>query len=370
MQQSVLPVIRQNIFKGKREQEHRSIRAQSTGTSQVLTDNSFLKECFTNIPLTEFTPLADFKEIVSPKMNMERLIKAAAGYLALYGKELSFTPSGKFGRDMTDLLHAVTSLLPDKQLLNVDYINKEFVFIVYQSHPEKYWDTITYLPVSIAHTMRPKIRELFIRFMAFVMQQNSLLTIKDTYDYEYYEEYVQSRIDDKSEEVDESDVETMRSYKNKRGKANQMLQRIEQCKDYHPNELLAELKRLKGISLDELDQVQCMVRGLELLSRDRLPAYAYEANYDELSCEYTEDIDRVHWYNLICVSWGTSRDDALIDFHFEGLNDRCNNSEVTEPFSYIVLSPDKSEKLPPCTFPFEWMDYTCNDFYKHLAINE
>lgn len=370
MQQSVSPVVRQNIFKGKREQKYRSIRAQGTGTSQVHTNNSFLKECFTDIPLTEFTPLAEFKEIASPQMNMEKLIKAASGYLALYGKELSFTPSGKFGRDMTDLLHAVTSLLPDNQSLNVDYIDKEFVFIVYQSHPKKCWGTIIYLPVSIVHTMRPKIRKLFIRFMAFIVQQNNLPSIKDTYDYEYYEEYIQNRIDDKSEEVDESYIETMRSYKNKRGKANQMLLRIVQCKDCRPNELLAELKSLKGISLDELEQVQCMVRGLELLSRDRLSTYAYADNYDELSCEYTEDTDRVYWYDLICVSWGTSSDDPLIDFHFESLCERCNYSEMTEPFSSAVLSPDKSEKLPPCTFPFDWMDYICNDFYKYLAINE
>ncbi len=366
MQQTISPIIRSHPFTGKKEEKYRSFRAKSTGTSQIITDNSFLKEQFTDIPLTDIIPQTDYPKIVSPEQNIERLIKAATGYLALYGEELSFTPSGKFGRDMNDLIHSVTQLLPDGQMVNIDYINNEFVFVVYQANPEKYWDTIVYIPVSIVHTMRPKIRKLFIRFIAFVMQQNGLPSIKDTYEYFFLKEEICERM----KEIDAIYIEIMRSYENKRGKANRTLKQIEQCPIPRPDELLTELKNLKHISIDESEQINCMIRGLELFSQDTLSAYLYDEDYDDYHQESLNDYDNTAWSDLICISWGTFTDDALIEVHFDSLNERCSNTDVTLPYSYMILSSEKSEKLPLCTFPFKWLDYICNDFYKHLAINE
>lgn len=370
MQPSISPIIGQNPFTGKKGQEYRNIRAKSTGTPQIITDYSFLKECFTDIPLTDIVDWSDLEKQIPPEENMKRLIKAATGYLALYGKELTFTPSGKFGRDMTDLIQTVIPLLPKGQSLNVDYIDNELEFVVYQSHPQNYWEIITYIPVSIVETMRPKLRKLYIRFMAFIMQQNCLPIIKDSYDYDIFVEDVKNRKKDPCEEVEECYIQAMRSYENKKGKANRMLQRINQCDNYQPNALLAELNSFKPISAYEKEQVQCMIRGLKLMSQDSLTNYAYDNSFDNVSCEYADNNETVRWYNLIYLSWGTSDDDALINYHFEGLNEQCTNYGATEPNSFLVLSSEKYEKLTPCTFPFEWLDYICNDFYKHLTNNE
>jgi hypothetical protein len=372
MQQSVTPFVRQNFFTGKREQKYRNIRAKSTGTPQVITDNSFLKQHFANIPLADVIPLTDFEKKVShPENNMEQLIQAATGYLSLYGKELAFTPIGRFGYDLTHLIHIVTQSLPEGQLLNMDYIGEELVFVVYQPNPKRYWDTIVYIPISIAHTMRPKIKKLFIRFIAFIMQHNNLPTIKSTYDYDFFMEDVQERMKDKNDEVDESVIKEMRSYTNKQGKANRMLQQVEQCTDPRPEELLAELKNLQRLSTTETEQVQSMIRGIELLSHDRLVEYSYKSNYDNYHCDYSDDnCEETEWYDLICVSWGTCSEDTVTKFHYRGLSDRCNDFDVSNPYSYTILSPDKPQKLSPCTFPFEWLDYICNDFYQNLVTNE
>ncbi len=313
----------------------------------------------------------DIHKIDNPEQNMKELIKAASGYLALYEKELSFTPSGKFERDMNDLIHAVTQLLPDGQLLDVDCINNRLAFVVYQSSPTDYWDTIVYIPVSIAHTMRLEIRKLFIRFIAFIMQQNNLSNIKDTYDYAIYVRYIQDSLREKDEEVTESQIEALFSYKNKKGKAYQILKQIEQCQESYPDNLLEELKRLKHLSINETEQVQCMVRGLELLSRDKLSGYVYDKSRKN-NCSGSSNVKsmRIGWDNLICVSWGTPANDALVEFHLDAVNDRCQNYDVTTPYSYMTLSSENPEKLAPCIFPFEWLDYICNDFYEHLAINE
>lgn len=370
MQLSISPIIRQNPITGKREQEHRNIRAKSTGTPQIIPDNSFLKECFTHIALTEIINWSSFEKTPPSKENIQRLIKAATGYLALYGQQLLFTPSGNVGRDMTDLIHAVTPLLPEGQLLNVDYIDNEFVFIVYQSHPLYYWSTITYIPISIVETMRPKIRKLFFRFIAFIMQQNNLPTIKDSYEYEIFLEDVKYNMANQREEVEACYIETMRDYKNKRGKAYRMLEHVTQCNNYHPNDLLTELKSLKRLSTGEKEQIQCMIRGLEILSRDSLIQYSYDSTYDNVDCNYADDNEEIRWYDLICISWGTPSTDVLTSYHYEGFNERCNNFGATEPYSSMILSPEKFNKLPPCSFPFEWLDYICNDFYKYLVIDE
>ena len=368
MHQSATPVTRKNPFTGEKEQKYRNIRATSTGTSQIITDNSFLKEQFINIPLTDVAPLVDFEKRVNPENNIERLIRAAMGYLSLYDKKMTFTPIGRFGYDLTNLIHKVTQSLPEGQSLNVDYIGDEFVFVVYQPNPTRYWDTIVYIPISIAHTMRPKIRKLFIRFIAFIMQHNNLPTIKDTYDYDYFIENIQERMKDKNDEVDESFIEAMRSYKNKRGKANRMLQQVNQHTDTRPEELLTELKNLQHLSTTETEQIQSMIRGIELLSSDRLVEYSYENNYDYYYCDYLDsNYEQTAWYDLICLSWGTCCEDEITDYHYEGLSERCNNSDVSSPYSYTTLSPDKPQKLPPCTFPFEWLDYICDDFYKNLV---
>lgn len=368
MQQSISPIVGQNSFAGKKGQEYRNIRAKSTGTPQIITDNSFLKQSFIDIPLTDIIDWSDFKKPVPSKENMQRLIKAVTGYLALYGKELTFTPSGKFGRDMTNLIRTVTSLLPKGQLLNVDYTDNEFIFVVYQYNPNRCWDIITYIPVSIIETMRPKIRNLFIRFVAFIMQQNCLPTIKSSYEYDIFVKDIKCRMKDQSEEVDECYIQAMRSYENKKGKANRMLQRIDQCDNYQPDALLAELNNLQPISSTEEEQVQCMIRGLKLLSQDSLINYDYDDTFDNISCQHANET--VNWNRLIYLSWGVYDADILINYHYESLSDRCNNFGAIEPSSYLILSSEKFEKLTPCTFPFEWLDYICNDFYKHLTINE
>ena len=370
MQQTISPIIRSHPFTGEREQKYRNIRAKSTGTPQISTDNSFLREQFADIPLTDFIPQTDYPKIVSPKQNVERLIKAASGYLALYGKELSFTPSGNFGRDMKDLIHSATQQLPEGQMLNIDYINNEFMFVVYQANPKEYWGTIVHLPVSIAHTMRLKVRKLFIRFIAFIMRQNNLPFIKDTYDYYFLIEDIRERMKDKDEEVETSYIEIMRSYTHKKGKASRILKQIEQCPVSSPEELLTELKNLKHISTNETEQINCMIRGLELISQDKLSNYMYDECYDNYHQDSLENHDNTAWNELICISWGTYVDDALIEPHFDSLNERCGNSEITEPYSHMVLSSEKSEKLPICTYPFKWLEYIGNDFYKHLVINE
>lgn len=370
MQQSISPIVGQITSTGKRKQEYRNIRAKSTGTPEIITDNSFLKECFNDIPFTDIFDWNGLKKPISSEENMERLIKAATDYLALYDKKLSFTPTGKFGRDIADLTHATTLLLPEGQSLNLDYIDNEYVFVAYMSHPNLHWSVITYIPVSITETMRPRIRKLFIRFIAFIMEQNRLPTIKDTYEYNIFIEDIQYNMVHAHEEVEEFYIDIMRSYENKRGKANRMLQQIKQCDNYAPNELLTELKSLKRISFKEKEQVDCMIRGLELLSRDSLLAYSYDNTYDNINCEYADNNEATRWHDLICISWGAPSEDALIDFHFEGVSDRCNNCGATEPQSCQILSSEKVEKLAPCTFPFEWLDYICNDFYQHLTTNE
>lgn len=369
MQQPLVsPTLRANTTSRKAGSEYRGIRPKGTGTTQVITNNSFLKEQFTDLCLTEIETIFDTNRVTNPEKNIEKLIKVASNYLSLYGKELLFKPCGIFGRDITDLINRVTDLLPEHQLLNVDYSDDEFFFAVYQSHPTSTWDTICYIPISIAKTMRPKIRKLFIRFIAFMMQQNYIPFIKDTTNFEIFIEDVQYQMKEEKEEVNENVIQMMRSYKNSKGEANQFIKLIEQNKDINPCSLLDELKSIKRISKDEAEQVKCMIRGIELMCTDVLTNYIYDETYDE----YTQECDneRIEWHNLISVSWGMPEEDSLVEYHFQMMNDECGNMGATEPLSYLILSPEKQEKLSSCEFPYLWLEYICNDYFKHLVINE
>lgn len=352
---------------------YRNIRARSTGASQIHTDNSFLKEEFAHVILADVMPNSDFSQIVNPAMNIQKLVKAASNYLSLYGTEFSFTPCGKFGQDIHSLIKTVTPLFPENQMLNVDYISNEFVFIVYQSHPKFYWNTITYIPVSIAHTMRPTIRKLFIRFIAFIMQQNNLPTIKDTYNYEFIVEDIKNNMQSNSEdfvEVDQETIDTMRSYDNKTGKASKLLKQISQYTCTQHNTLLIDLKKLKRLSAVEKEQVACMIRGVELMSRNLLGDYTYNHSYDDYNGDSEYDDESVDWKDLICVSWDIGKKDPLAQCHYEMLNAQCQNSLVTEPISFSILSATKAEKLIPSSFPFEWLDYICDDYFNYLVQDE
>ncbi|MCD7939645.1 MAG: hypothetical protein LUH50_05925 [Bacteroides intestinalis] len=134
MQESISPTLGTNTLKRARETKptYRNIRARSTGTSQITTDNSFLKEEFSSILLSDIIPESDFAVISNPAQNIENLIKAAAGYLACYGIKMEYTPCGMFARDISNLIRLVKQLLPENQRLNIDFSKNEFVFIVYQ----------------------------------------------------------------------------------------------------------------------------------------------------------------------------------------------------------------------------------------------
>lgn len=375
MQQSISPSIGKDTLKGETEAKsaYRNIRARSTGAPHIRTDNSFLKTEFPDIYPSKLIPNLDYARIANPQKNIEKLVKTASNYLAQYGRKLSFTPNGNFEQDLSRLVKVFTRQLPPNQLLNVDFSTNEFVFIVYQSHAEHYWGTITYIPVSIAYTMRPTIRKLFIRFITFMMQQNGLPLIKNTCDYEFIIEDIQNRMSLNGkgfEEVGEEYIQIMRSYKNKKGKAYKLLQQITQCPFSQPSQLLTDLKNLKRLSATEAEQVACMIRGIELMSQGMLEDFEYNITYDEYNESSEQDNNEYfNWKDMICISFGIGDSDPLVQYHFEMLNEECQNSYITEPTSFTILTEDKIEKLPSCNFPFEWLKYICDDYFKYLVLD-
>lgn len=370
MQQGISATTRKNPIIRERNRQHQNIRAKSTGVTQVLEDNSFLKEYIPDLAMADVILYRLAEKKISPEENIERLLKAATGYLALYERMLSFSPTGNFKLDMLALISAFSNQLPEKQELNIDYINNEFVFIVYQPNEELYWNKVCYIPLSIAEKMRPGIKRLYIRFCAFMKQQNAILSITDTYDYEMLTEDIEYRMKEDNEEIDEEYLEMHNSYKKKAGKANKLISRIKKHVPVRPEKLLYDLKNIKNITIDEKAQIDCMIRGVELMSRDSLTNYCYNNRYDNYTnMEIHDGNGTVEWQNLICFSWGDSESDPVVECHFESLNSSSQESETIEPYSFAVLSPDKQEKLLPCNYPFEWSDYI-EDYYKHLVPNE
>ncbi|WP_373155574.1 hypothetical protein [Bacteroides cellulosilyticus] len=374
MQESISPTLRANTLKRARETKptYRNIRARSTGASQITTDNSFLKEEFSSILLSDIIPQSDFAAIANPAQNIENLIKAATGYLACYGIKMEYVPCGMFARDISNLIRLVRQLLPENQRLNIDFSNNEFVFIVYQENPKCYWGTIAHIPISIAETMRPTIRKLFFRFIAFIMQHNDLSTIKDTWDYYCIIEDIESRMTDEHDEVEDRFIQFMKSYENKTGKANKLFSQISLCHNVCPKKLLDDLTKIKVKNTTEAQQVNCMIKGIKLMSRDNLTRYVYNDTYDALNDESSADYEEIEmtWNNLVCFSWETAEKDPIAEYHFESLSCTCENSFISEPKSHLILSPHKSKKLPACNFPFKWLNYINNDYFKYLSTNE
>lgn len=370
MRQKISTTARKNSIIRERNRQHQNIRAKSTGVTQVLEDNSFLKECIPNLAMADVILYGLAEKMITPEVNIERLFKAATGYLALYERKLLFSPTGDFKVDMPALISAFSDQLPEKQELNIDYINNEFVFIVYQPNAELYWGTICYIPLYIAEKMRPKIKRLYIRFCAFMKQQNAISSIIDTYDYEMLTEDIEYRMKEENEEIDEEYLEMHKSYKKKTGKANKLISQIEKYVPIRPEELLYDLKNSKNITIDEKAQIDCMIRGVNLMSNDSLTNYRYNNRYDNFTnIEVHDGNGTVEWQNLICFSWGDSKSDSVVECHYQFLNSSSQESETIEPFSFIILSPDKQEKLLPCNYPFEWLEYI-EDYYKHLVPNE
>lgn len=370
MRQGISTTARKNPIIRERNRQHQNIHAKSTGVTQVLEDSSFLKEYIPDLAMADIILHRLAKKKITPEENIKRLLKAATGYLALYERKLLFSPTGDFKMDMLALINAFSDQLPEKQELNIDYINNEFVFIVYQSNAELYWSTIYYIPLYIAEKMRPKIKRLYLRFCAFMKQQNVIRSITDTYDYEMLTEDIEYRMKEENEEIDEEYLEMYKSYKKKTSKANKLISRIEEYVPVRPEELLYDLKDIKNITIEEKAQIDCMIRGVELMSRDSLTNYCYNNRYDNFTnIEVHDGNGTVEWQNLICFSWGDSESDPVVECHFQFLNSNSQESETIEPYSFAVLSPDKQEKLPPCNYPFEWADYI-EDYYKYLVPNE
>lgn len=370
MQQTFSTTVRQNPTTRKAGLHCNNIRAKSTGVTQDFADNSFLREQFKSLSLTETLSFEGVDKVTALQENMKNLIKAATDYLKLYEKEFSFIPSGNFAHDMKNLINEFSKQLPENQELNVDYFENKFVFIVYQSSKDFYWRTICYIPLSIAHTMRPKIKRLYIRFCAFMKQVNNINSIYNTYDYEMVVEDIKSQIEE-DEDVDNEYVQMYHSYERKTGKANKLIKTVENHIHVNPNDLLHDLKKMKGLTPLETEQVNCMIRGTELMNRDNFTNYVYNNLYDKFTDSEVECGDGIiEWQNFIMFSWGDIDVDPIVKSHFNMENDTWQNMVIIEPFSFTVLSLDKQEKLQPCNFPFEWLDYFAQDYYKHLVINE
>ncbi len=371
MQQTISTTVRKNPTTRKAGLQHKNIRAESTGVTQILTDNSFLKEQFSPLLFGETILFDGADGLITPQENMKNLIKAATGYLKLYEKELSFSPTGNFGYDIENLYNEFSKKLPDKQNLNIDYSKNEFVFIVYQPNADSYWNTICYIPLSIAHTMRPKVKRLFIRFCAFMMQVNKIIPIYDSYDYEMIIEDTKSCMEEDGEEMSEEFIQMYNSYENKTGIAHKLIMTVKNHVSVNPEELLHDLKSVKGLTSLETEQINCMIRGTELMSRDNLTNYVYNNLYDGLTNSEMDCGDgTVEWQDFIAFTWREPDRDEIVKCHFTALNDSWQNCITIEPFSFTILSPDKQEKLPPCNYPFEWLDYLELDYYENLVINE
>lgn len=332
--------VRANIEQGEASFIHpnrSSRRGKTAPASQRMPGNGFLKTRLQAIPAYEagyglrFT--SNEGELITDG-TADHLIQTANNCLRLMGADRRLLSSGKLDRDCYVVNKALMEYLPEDTSLEFDFYEHRFSILLQSPYRDSFPDyTLFFFPVCGVDKMGDALAGAFKKFVAYLCQTQRIPFPYTHWDFSVLLEDWEP-IDEDEEDVDEELMDSIIDYNE--GHAHDVMQEIRGIV-VSKEELLEALSTVDILECYDIDFVDAMIEGVELLGTDCITDY---------HCP-----DKFEFSRLFCLVW---RNDRLVEAVEDNMNVDLQEVEDTRPYIHTFHNPESDILIQETTFPSDF----------------
>lgn len=325
--------------------------------------NDFLKERIPSLPSKdqEELPIELDEEI-----SMQFMYDTMSNYLGLLKKKFEYQLTGNFRIDICSLYSEFISYLQKETYADINLANEwdENSLELYLYHyPNAFRDEFVFLPISIVEKMPEYLGTLFLDFVGFYYKTQQV-SIPEENDYFSYvidfeaEEAGETANDSHCELSDEERseykefAECALNYQN----GGRYYPYFEHIINYVPdkNALMEHLKKAKYLhDGNNLKLIECLIKGVELCSKDCIMRYNYvEGKDDKILLDiYQDEIEPVELDALFLIIWDEM--DPVVNHAMDYINSMISEGGSSGVCQHLKLTKETDTIFKQSMFPVE-----------------
>lgn len=313
-----------------------SRRSKKAPASNRVSGNGFLKECFRSIPACEVGYGLSFSEeeqkLVTSNTS-DYLVRSANTCFNLLNIDKCISSLGQLDKDCYVIQKELKDCLPENTELDFDFYKGQFSIFLQMPYKGSFPDyAFFFLPIGGVDKMGEALAAVFKKFISYLSS-----TQRIPFPYSHWD--FSTMLEDwepieEEEDVDEELVDIIIEYKE--GHIRDVMQEINGM-EVSKEVLLEEIEQVDLLESYDLDLVDLMIEGVNMLSSDCIMDY--------------ECSDRTEFKRLFCLVW---KDDFLVDVVSDNMNVDLQEVEYTGPYLWSNITPDSKELIKETTFPTDF----------------
>lgn len=301
--------------------------------------NGFLKQSFRSIPAYEIGYGLLFTKDEESKITGDTpgyLVHSANACLEILQTGKSISSSGQLDKDCYTIHKELKGYLPENMEMEFDFYKEQFSIFLQMPYRGKFPDYVFFfLPIAGVDKMGEALAAVFKKFVSYLSSTQKIPFPYTHWDFSALLEEWEPI--DEEEDIDEELMDIAIEYKE--GHIRDVMQEINGMV-VSKEELLEELGQVDLLESYDLDLVDLMIEGVNLMSTDCIMDY---------DCQDKNEFNR-----LFCLIW---RDDRFVEAVSENMNTDLQEVEYTGPYMRSNMTPESRELIKETTYPTDFSDW-------------
>lgn len=314
-------------------------RSKKAPASLRVSGNGFLKQCFQSIPAYEIGYGLQFTKEEECKITGDisgYLVRSANACLEILQTGKSISSSGQLDKDCYTIHKVLKGHLPENMEMEFDFYKDQFSIFLQMPYKGSFPDyAFFFLPIAGVDKMGEALAAVFKKFVSYLSSTQKIPFPYTHWDFSALLEEWEPI--DEEEDIDEELMDIAIEYKE--GHIRDVMQEINGM-DVSKEELLEELGQVDLLESYDLDLVDLMIEGINLMSTDCIMVY---------DCQDKNEFNR-----LFCLIW---RDDRFVEAVSESMNTDLQEVEYTGPYMRSNVTPESRELIKETTYPTDFSDW-------------
>lgn len=265
------------------------------------------------------------------------LVCSANNCLRLLDSDKQVLSSGLLDKDCYTIHQTLGELLPEDTALEFDFCKEQLSIILQAPYRGSFPDyTLFFFPVCGVDKMGDALASVFKKFVCYLSHTQNISFAYTHWDFSLMLEDWEV-MDEEEEDIDEELQDVILDYKE--GHIHDVMQEINGM-TVSKDELLGELYQVDLLESYDLDLVDAMIEGVNLLSTDCIMNY--------------ECMERFEFNRLFCMVW---QDDRLVEVVTENMNVDLQEIPDTRPYLRSAITPESKELIKSTTYPTDFSEW-------------
>lgn len=362
------PINRKNTSPVRTRRQRSNNRTRKAFCTQKCNPYAFLNEPIKEIACSEVASEILFNGEISWESNLLYIEASVRKWCELHGVPYEVEQSDN-PHTMIHNIYAFLRKKTDDYRFDIDFDPKDGMLKIIEYRYCQFPDhTLFYLPARYINKFESaKMRELMLRFFAFIYRYTLFIVPEDSFDFSMLYDVPYDEIEDEDGSLM---AKMVNSYHH--GEAKALFDEILNVPstDWQPSAIrdlissLSDDEKMLNVRL-----VEYIEKGLQVMTEDDLRNYSYFDGYcsdNRFDARFTAD-EVISPERLFVICYDNMDDDPVASSACYSLSEEANNYDLQYFRDARHLSPDDTEVFEPSTYPSEWSDWF-GDFIDLLMI--